>query len=274
MAGRVEGKVAIVTGGASGIGRATAIKFAKEGAKVAVVDVVVPGGEETAHMVQKAGGDVIFIKTDTSKREEVEAMVKKTVSKFGRLDCAFNNAGVGVGSGGAPAHLIDEGYFDRVLSINLKGTWYCMKFEIPEMLKNPPKLKLPQGEYGKGVIVNTSSMHGILGYPNGTAYQASKAAVLQISRVAAVDYCTKGIRVMALIPGPIKTGMSAAFIKSNPQGEAIVGSLASMLRMGEPEEVAGPVVFLCSDEASYMTGSFIAVDGGALIPTPPTPKTS
>jgi len=225
-------------------------------------------------MIEKAGGDVIFIAADTSKREDVEALVKKTIAKYGRLDCAFNNAGVGVGAGGAPVHEIDEEYLDRVLSINLKGTWYCMKYEIPEMLKNPPKLTLPQGEYGKGVIVNTSSMHGILGYPNGTAYQASKSAVLQMSKVAAVDYCTKGIRVMALVPGPIKTGMSAAFIKSNPQGEAIVGSLTPMLRMGEPEEVAGPVVFICSDEASYMTGSYIAVDGGSLIPTPPTPKTS
>ena len=271
MAGEFEGKVALVTGASMGIGRASALAFARRGAKVVVADVDVAGGEETVRLIRKAGGEAIFAKTDVSNAADVEALAKKTVATYGKLDYAHNNAAINRGIGVMTAAYKEEDWNIQV-DVNLKGVFLCMKYEIPEMLKNPPRIKLPQGEYGKGVIVNTSSIGGVLGMPGATGYQATKAAVIQMTRVAAVDYCTKGIRVMAVLPGIIKTRMAELAIGSKPGGETIVGSLTPMARMGEPEEVAGPVVFLCSDEASYMTGSYIAVDGGALIPMPPTPK--
>ncbi len=246
---KLEGKVALVTGGGSGIGRATALVFAREGAKVVVADVLTEGGEETVQRIKEAGGKAIFVKTDVSKAAEVMALVDSAVSTYGKLDCAFNNAGIEGNM--APTADCTEENWDRVIAINLKGVWLCMKYEIPEMLRQ-----------GSGAIVNTASVAGFVGFQGLPAYCASKGGIIQLTRAAALEYATRGIRVNAVCPGVIRTPMVDRITGGKPDAEAQFTALEPIGRMGAPEEVAEAVVWLCSDAASFVTGHPMVVDGG------------
>lgn len=245
----VKDKVALVTGGSSGIGRAAALLFAREGAKVVVADIQASGGEETVGMIKEAGGDAIFVKTDVSKGSDVKALINKTVEHYGSLDCAFNNAGVD----NRPAPIVDqeEEQWDRVININLKGVWLCMKYEVAQMLKQ-----------GGGTIVNTASVAGLVGFRNMTPYTASKFGVVGLSKTVALEYAQANIRVNAVCPGVIHTPMVEHAVGSNPQALARVAAMGPVGRMGQPEEVAEAVVWLSSDAASFVTGHAMAVDGG------------
>ncbi len=249
MAGRLENKVALVTGGSSGIGRASALAFAREGARVVVADVMVDAGEETVGMIKKAGGDAIFVKADVTKAGEVEAMVTKAAEAYGRLDYAYNNAGIE----GAQALIADatEENWDRVIAINLKGVWLSMKYEIPQMLKQ-----------GGGAIVNTASVAGLVGFPNMAAYVASKHGVAGLSKTAALEYAKSGVRVNAVCPGVIRTPMVERVIGNDPEVEKDMTAMEPIGRLGTPEEIAEAVVWLCSDAASFVTGHTMTVDGG------------
>ena len=246
----LEGKVALVTGGSSGIGRAAALAFAREGAKVAVADVDIRGGEETARLIEDTGGDSIFVATDVSISSQVASLVSDCVGRFGRLDCAFNNAGITVTTRTLMADLTED-EFDRLIGINLKGVWLCMKSEIPVMIQQ-----------GGGVIVNTSSTAGLKGSRGLSSYVASKHGVIGLTKSAALEYADKGIRVNAVCPGPIRTPLAEAVMAHNANAEELYESRAPMGRMGRPEEVAEAVVWLCSDAASFVTGHTMNVDGG------------
>jgi len=251
MANLVNGKVALVTGGSSGIGRATALTFAREGAKVVVVDVVEEGGEETVRLIKAAGGEALFVKTDVSKATEVAAMVNKAVQTYGRLDCAHNNAGIEGGL--ATTADCNEENWDRVIRINLTGVWLCMHYEIPQMLKQ-----------GGGAIVNTASGAGLVGVPRMPAYVASKHGVVGLTRTAALEYAKSGIRVNAVCPGVIDTPMVARATQQRPGMMERMAAAEPVGRMGKPEEIAEAVVWLCSDAASFVTGHAMSVDGGAV----------
>jgi NAD(P)-dependent dehydrogenase (short-subunit alcohol dehydrogenase family) len=249
MAGLVVGKVALVTGASSGIGRATALAFAREGAKVVVADVTVEGGEETVAQVKKAGGEAIFVKTDVSKTVEVEALVAKAVATYGRLDCAHNNAGI---AGNAKTIVDDtEDNWDRILAINLKGVWLCMKYEIAHMLKQ-----------GGGAIVNTASGAGLIGVRRGGAYVASKHGVVGLTKTAALEYAKAGIRVNCVCPGPIDTPMLQGIGGRNQMVIERMVAAQPGGRLGQPAEIAEAAVWLCSDAASFITGLPMPVDGG------------
>ena len=243
-----EDKVALVTGGSSGIGRSTALAFAKEGAKVVVADVLVAEGKETVQMIKQTGGQAIFVKTDVTREDEVKTLIEKAVETYGRLDCAFNNAGVN-----EPTALLTEcteETWDRVISINLKGVWLCMKYEVPQMTKQ-----------GGGAIVNTSSIAGLTG--QGTiAYAASKHGVVGLTRTAALQCAQTGIRVNCVCPATINTPMVQRLIADHPELESYVTNMQPMGRIGQPEEVAQAVIWLCSDAASFVTGHPLSVDGG------------
>jgi NAD(P)-dependent dehydrogenase (short-subunit alcohol dehydrogenase family) len=249
MAGLVAGKVALVTGASSGIGRAAALVFAREGAKVVIADVTVEGGEETVVQVKKAGGEAVFVKTDVSKAVEVEALVAKAVATYGRLDCAYNNAGI---AGNAKTVVDDtEDNWDRILAINLKGVWLCMKYEIAHMLKQ-----------GGGAIVNTASGAGLIGVRRGGAYVASKHGVVGLTKTAALEYAKAGIRVNCVCPGPIDTPMLQGIGGSN---QVVIERMVAAQpggRLGKPAEIAEAAVWLCSDAASFITGLPMPVDGG------------
>jgi NAD(P)-dependent dehydrogenase (short-subunit alcohol dehydrogenase family) len=249
MAGRVAGKIALVTGSGSGIGRATAQIFAREGAKVVVADVVVDGGEETVRLIKAAGGEAIFVKTDVSKSADVEAMIKKVVDTYGRLDCAFNNAGIE----GAlqPTNEYDEAVWDRVLGINLKGVWLCMRAEIRQMLSQ-----------GGGAIVNTASVAGLVGIQGMSAYVAAKHGVAGLTKTAALEYAKAGIRVNAVCPGGVDTPMVKRVFGNNPQLAEAAAAGEPVGRLAQPAEIGEAVVWLCSDAASFVTGLPMAVDGG------------
>lgn len=245
----LDGRVSLVTGGGSGIGRASALKFAREGAKVVVADVNIAGGEETVRIVKKNGGDAIFVKTDIAKAAEVNDLIKTAIDTYGHLDCAHNNAGI-VGTPGLSFIDLTEEEWNSVMSINLKGIWLCMKYEIPQMLKQ-----------GGGAIVNTSSIAGLVAMPGISAYIVSKHGVAGLTKAAALEYATAKIRINAICPGPTNTPMMELTSSVDPEGEAQRGS-TPLGRVGFPEEQANAVVWLCSDEASFVTGTLMSVDGG------------
>lgn len=244
----LEGKVALVTGGSSGIGRATALAFAREGAKVVIASRGIERGEETVQMAKKAGGEAIFIKTDVSKALEVEALVNKTVETYKRLDCAFNNAGILH----PIARLADETEesWDSMINTNLKGVWLCLKYEILQMLKQ-----------GKGAIVNDSSVAGLRASRVTASYGASKHGIIGLTKTAALEYGKDNIRVNAVCPALIRTPMLLYRDKRTDLNEQWVADLP-LARMGDPDEVAEAVVFLCSDASSFITGATLTVDGG------------
>ena len=249
MAGRLDGKIALITGAGSGIGRASALTFAREGAKVAVADKLVDGGRETVRMVEAAGGTASFIEVDVSDAASVEAMVNATVDTYGRLDCAYNNAGIE--GQVAPTDSYADDMFDKVIAVNLTGVWLCMKYEIPRLL-----------EQGGGAIVNTASGAGLIGVAGLSAYVASKHGVIGLTKTAALEYAKSGIRVNAVCPGLIQTPMVERLTADQPQlGEALV-AMEPVGRTGRPEEIAESVVWLCSDAASFVTGHAMSVDGG------------
>ena len=249
MAGRLDGKIALITGAGSGIGRASALTFAREGAKVAVADKLVDGGRETVRMVEAAGGTASFIEVDVSDAASVEAMVAATVDTYGRLDCAYNNAGIE--GQVAPTDSYADDMFDKVIAVNLTGVWLCMKYEIPRLL-----------EQGGGAIVNTASGAGLIGVAGLSAYVASKHGVIGLTKTAALEYAKSGVRVNAVCPGLIQTPMVERLTADQPQlGEALV-AMEPVGRTGRPEEIAESVVWLCSDAASFVTGHAMSVDGG------------
>ncbi len=250
MTGTFVGKVALVTGAGQNIGRAAAMRFAAEGARVAVVDIVPETGNETVRMIQQRGGDAIFIQTDVTKASEVEAMVGAAVNAFGRLDCAFNNAG-GAGQYYVPLTECTEEKWEWTIAFNLTSVWLCMKYEIPQMVKQ-----------GGGAIVNAGSLVAMAATPLLGAYTASKGGVLALSRTAALEYAKAGVRVNVTLPGAIRT-------HKHEESMRILGATGAppsmpMGRPGEPREVADAVLWLCSDAASFVTGAAITVDGGAL----------
>lgn len=245
----MKGKVAIVTGGASGIGRAAALALAKAGAKVVVSDVNIDGCHQTEQMIKDAGGTAVSIKADVSKDADVKALVQKTVDKFGRIDAAFNNAGI-EGSLGIETATISEDEFDQTIATNLKGVWLCMKHEIPEMLKQ-----------GNGTIVNTSSVAGLVGIVGAPAYVASKHAVVGLTKTAALEYAKRGVRINAVCPGIIHTPMVARAAEA-PGMRDLLQNAEPVGRWGEPEEIGDAVVWLCSDASSFLTGAAIPIDGG------------
>jgi NAD(P)-dependent dehydrogenase (short-subunit alcohol dehydrogenase family) len=246
------GKAVLVTGGAGGIGRATALAFGLAGARVAVSDFIVAGGEETVALIRQAGGEAIFIRADVTKADQVEAMVAKVVESFGRLDCAFNNAGIEEES----KRLADceEALFDRIINVNVKGTFLCMKYEIRQMKKQ-----------GAGAIVNTASVAGLVGAPLQPAYAASKHAVVGMTKTAGAEYGRAGIRINSVCPGVIRTEMMDRALEREPKRQKLMQNVHPIGRIGEAAEIAGAVLWLCSDAASFVVGHQLAVDGGLTI---------
>ena len=249
MAGRVEGKVALVTGGASGIGRATALTFAREGAKLVVADMNADGGQQTVHMITEQGGEAVFVRTDVSKAVEVQALISQAVATYGRLDCAHNNAGIS-GGGRALTAEYSEDTWHQVIAVNLTGVWLCMKYEIVQMLSQ-----------GSGAIVNTASVAGLIGGRGLAAYVASKHGVVGLTKTAALEYAQQGIRVNCVCPGVIQTPMTERGL-SDPERRARIIASEPMGRVGTPEEIAEAVIWLCSDAASFVTGHTMTIDGG------------
>ena len=251
MAKDLEGKVALVTGGTSGIGRDTAVLFAKAGAKVVVAGRREAEGKETVELVRDVGGDGLFVQADVSKVTDVENLVKKTVEKFGRLDVAFNNAGIeGVL---APIIRQSEEDWDRTIGINLKGVWLCLKYEVRQMLK--------QG--AGGAIVNMASVLGLVGSVGAAAYSASKHGVIGLTKTAALENAKSGIRINAVCPGFTETPMTERTLRVPEVHKYIVGC-HPLGRLGRPIEVAEAVVWMCADRSSFMTGQSLVLDGGFL----------
>jgi NAD(P)-dependent dehydrogenase (short-subunit alcohol dehydrogenase family) len=249
MAAGLKDKVALITGGGSGIGRATALIFAREGAKIVVADVNAKGVEETAAMIRQAGAEAMSLQCDVTDGRAVEEMVNAAVKQFGRLDCAFNNAGMA----GGIARTADstEETWDGVIGLNLKSVWRCMKCEITQMLKQR-----------SGAIVNTASIAGLGANPLGIAYSASKHGVVGLTRTAAIEYAKIPIRVNAVCPGVTQTPMVAASMAERPHMREVYNNLHPMGRLGRAEEIGEAVAWLCSDAASFITGVALPVDGG------------
>jgi NAD(P)-dependent dehydrogenase (short-subunit alcohol dehydrogenase family) len=249
MAGSLEGKAVLVTGGGSGIGRATSLLLAKQGAKVMIADYVPEGALKTVAMIKEAGGTADCLVADVSVTKQVEMMVAKTVDTYGRIDGAFNNAGIE----GKMAGTIDtaEENFDRTIAINLKGVWLCMKYEIPQMLKQ-----------GGGVIVNTASIAGLVGFEGLPAYNASKHGVVGLTKTAALEFAQKNIRVNCVCPGVIQTPMVARLMDGGGMNENDMRAGEPVGRFGQPHEIGEGVVWLLSDASSFVTGHSMVIDGG------------
>ena len=246
---RFEGKVALVTGGSSVIGRATALKFAAEGASVVIGNRKEKAGQETVDLIQKAGGKASFYRTDVSNFKDVQNLVQYTVDTYGGLDAAINNAGVEHPQATTPEQI--EATFALVMNVNLKGVWYSMKCEIEQMLAN-----------GGGAIVNTSSIASVIGYPSHGSYTAAKHAMLGLTKTAALEYAQKGIRINAVCPGAIETPLLDGLAEGDGETIEYMKSLYPIGRLGKPHEIANALVWLCSDEASFVLGQRINVDGG------------
>jgi NAD(P)-dependent dehydrogenase (short-subunit alcohol dehydrogenase family) len=253
VAGQFVGKVALVTGAGSGIGRASALAFAREGARVVVADVEPRGGEETVHLITQEGGEAGFVAVDVAQSADVQHMIAWTVERYGRLDCAHNNAGILASEVAATSlHEYPEDVWDRVVRVNLTCVWLCLKYEIAPMLRQ-----------GGGAIVNTASVAGLVGFRGGGDYVASKHGVVGLTKTAALDYARQGIRVNAVCPGPLRgTAMSDRVTAAIPGLDERYEAFAPVGRLGTPEEVADAVVWLCSNTASYVTGVALPVDGG------------
>ncbi|MCK4797920.1 MAG: SDR family oxidoreductase [Spirochaetes bacterium] len=245
-------KIALITGGGSGIGRASALLFAQEGAKVIVANRRIEKGEETVNMIKEAGGEAIYIQTDVSKGNNVETLINKIINKYDRLDCAFNCGGID----GKPAPIVEceEEDWDEIIDINLKGTFLLMKYEIRQMLKQ-----------GYGSIVNMTSICGIIARPRRCAYNASRHGVIGLTKTAALEYAKKGIRVNAVGPGSIRTDIYVRSTKGDPEKEKKYAEAHPIGRVGEPSEVAEAALWLCSDKASFVVGHTLMVDGGFIV---------
>ena len=250
MIGRVENKIALVTGGGSGLGRATVQALAREGAKVLIADLNLESAHETAIMVAEAGGEASAFAMDVTIAAQVEAMVQTTVERYGRLDCAFNNAGI-PGKVGTSVIDYEEEDWDRVIAVDLKGVWLGMKYELKQMLKQ-----------GSGVVVNTASIAGLVGLVGSSPYVASKHGVVGLTKTAALEFAQQNIRVNAVCPGVFRTPLVEKVIAELPEREELYLSAQPIGRMGRPEELAEAVVWLCSDAASFVTGHAFPVDGG------------
>ncbi len=249
MAGRLQGKVALITGAASGIGRAAVLAFAREEAKVVASDIAVKEGNETVQMVKETGGEATFVRADVSIAKDVQTLIQKIVETYDRLDCAFNNAGIE----GPLCSLIDatEEDFDRTMRVNTKGTWLCLKHEIPQMIKQ-----------GGGVIINSASVAGLVGTPGMGAYGASKGGILQLTRTAALEYAKHNIRVNVVCPGSIVTPMLQRLMEYYLASVDVSQAALGETPVGTPENVAEAVVWLCSDAACFVNGHPMVIDGG------------
>jgi NAD(P)-dependent dehydrogenase (short-subunit alcohol dehydrogenase family) len=249
MPGLLQGKVALVTGGASGIGRATSLRLASEAAKVMIFDYAAEGAERTVKLIKDAGGEAGYVTADVAISQQVEAAVNKTVETYGRLDYAFNNAGIEGTIGDTVSY--PEDVFDRTIAINLKAVWLCMKYEIPQMLK-----------VGGGAIVNTASTLGLVAIEGASAYTAAKHGVVGLTRTAALEFAQKNIRVNCVCPGFIRTPMVERALDKGQIGEHQMIAIEPVGRLGKPEEIAEGVLWLLSDSASFVTGHTLTIDGG------------
>jgi NAD(P)-dependent dehydrogenase (short-subunit alcohol dehydrogenase family) len=244
-----QGKVALVTGGTSGIGRAAAIAYAREGAKVVVAGRRAAEGEETVKLVRAQGGEALFVSTDVAQEAQVKNLIGRTLEQFGRLDFAFNNAGIDQ----QPTPLLEQTVetYDQVMDINVKGVWLSMRHEIPAMLKS-----------GGGAIVNTSSALGVIAFPGVEVYAASKHAVIGLTKSAAVEFGKQGIRINAVLPAAIETDMYRRFVGEKAEAQAAMAAMHPIGRIGTSEEIADAVIWLCSSKSSFVIGHSLLVDGG------------